>query len=114
MATIRLGELSPGQTGVITGVSGEDRFSSRLMELGFTPGATVAVLRKAPLGDPVQYRIRGAVISMRAVDAQRVSVAAVIPQAVVSTVGADARNACPVPAHILTGTPAFDVQIRAS
>ncbi len=46
------------------------------MELGFTPGATVAVLRKAPLGDPVQYRIRGAVISMRAADAQRVRVAA--------------------------------------
>ena len=54
------------------------------MELGFTPGATVAVLRKAPLGDPVQYRIRGAVISMRAADAQRVSVAAEIRQALVS------------------------------
>ena len=113
MATIRLGELSPGQTGVITGVSGEDRFSSRLMELGFTPGATVAVLRKAPLGDPVQYRIRGAIISMRAVDAQRISIATEIPEAVVSAVGADARDGRPALAHIFPGTPAFDVQNRA-
>ncbi len=39
------------------------------MELGLVPGAMIDVLRKAPFGDPVQYRVRGALISMRAAEA---------------------------------------------
>ena len=44
------------------------------MEMGLVPGVSVQVLRKAPLGDPVQYRVRGAVISMRAAEAASVTV----------------------------------------
>ena len=37
----------------------------RLLDLGFVPGASVTILRKAPLGDPTAYLIRGAVIALR-------------------------------------------------
>ena len=72
--TIRLAELQPGQSGIVTSVCGSSRLAARLMELGLVPGATVEVLRKAPFGDPVQYRICGAVISMRSAEAACVTV----------------------------------------
>jgi ferrous iron transport protein A len=44
------------------------------MELGFVPGAVVEVLRRAPFSGPVQYRIQGVSVSMRASEAKCVSV----------------------------------------
>lgn len=72
--TSRLADLRPGQTGIVTAVAGSGRLAVRLMELGLVPGATVQVLRKAPFGDPVQYRVRGTVISMRSAEAACVMV----------------------------------------
>jgi ferrous iron transport protein A len=73
---MQLAELKPGMSGVVTSVAGSGRIASRLMELGMVPGAIVDVLRKAPFGDPVQYRVRGALISMRAAEAACVTVSA--------------------------------------
>jgi hypothetical protein len=44
------------------------------MELGFVPGATVQVIRRAPFGGPVQYRLHGVSITMRPADAAVVHV----------------------------------------
>ena len=83
METKQLAELVPGQSAVVSAVEGGGRIATRLMEMGLVPGVTVEVLRKAPFGDPVQYRIRGTVISMRAAEAACVAVCcelAFIPQ----------------------------------
>jgi ferrous iron transport protein A len=37
----------------------------RLLDLGFVPGATVEVLQKSPLGDPVAYRVSHTTIALR-------------------------------------------------
>lgn len=74
METARLADLKPGQSGIVTAVAGTGRLACRLMEMGLVPGVSVQVLRKAPLGDPIQYRVRGAVISMRAAEAASVTV----------------------------------------
>lgn len=37
----------------------------RLMDLGFIPGATVRVLQKSPLGDPIAFRVNGTTIALR-------------------------------------------------
>ncbi len=74
METFRLADLRPGECGIVTAISSCGTVTARLMELGLVPGATVEVLRKAPFGDPVQYRIRGSVISMRASEAAFVTV----------------------------------------
>lgn len=74
METKQLAELTPGQSAIVSAVVGNSRISTRLMEMGLVPGVAVEVLRKAPFGDPVQYRVRGTVISMRASEAAFVTV----------------------------------------
>lgn len=44
-------------------------FLSRLYALGLTPGATLQVIRRAPMGDPIQVRVNGSLLSIRKADA---------------------------------------------
>lgn len=75
---MQLAELSPGMSGTVLSVDGSSGFASRLMEMGFVPGAVVDVLRQAPFGGPVLYRIHGVSVSMRPTEAQNVLVGPVI------------------------------------
>jgi len=67
-----LADLSPQQAGTIRAIDGSDGLSQRLFELGFTPGQSVTVVRLAPLGDPMQIRIRGFDLALRRTEARRV------------------------------------------
>ncbi|MFA5294793.1 MAG: FeoA family protein [Methanoregulaceae archaeon] len=49
----------------------------RLLAMGFVPGTGVEVLRAAPLGDPVEYRVKGYCISLRREEAKLISVSTV-------------------------------------
>ena len=70
MMEIRLTELRPGETGIITAIEEDGRgFSDRLRDLGFTENTPVACVRIAPLCDPAAYRIRGTLIALRKKDA---------------------------------------------
>ena len=73
---MRLADLAPGSSAIVTAISGVSRISSRLMEIGFVPGAVVEVLRRAPFGGPVQYRVQGVSVSMRSAESACVSVEA--------------------------------------
>lgn len=42
------------------------------MDLGFTEGTVVSVIRKSPLGDPTAYGVRGAVIALRKEEAAHI------------------------------------------
>ena len=66
-ATKRLDELKPGQSATIWALctSAESHHTERLMALGFVPGTTIEVLRRAPLGDPTEYALRGTRLSLR-------------------------------------------------
>ena len=44
---------------------GSADYRKRLLALGVTPGVTFTVTRVAPLGDPIELRLRGAAISVR-------------------------------------------------
>ena len=59
----------------VTRVGGERAFRRRLMELGLVPGTVVEVVRVAPLGDPVELRVRGCQLSIRKNEARSVEVA---------------------------------------
>jgi ferrous iron transport protein A len=67
-----LADLRPNEEGCIHSVSGNDTLSQRLSEIGFTPGQMVRMVRPAPLGDPLQVRIRGFHIALRRNEAQRI------------------------------------------
>lgn len=62
-----LKELKPGDRGTITGYlkEGAPEYRKRLLMLGATPGVAFEVVRVAPLGDPVEIRVRGSFISVR-------------------------------------------------
>lgn len=60
-----LDRLEPGQRGVILRLDGDSGAVRRLMELGLVPGTRVEVLRRAPLGDPIELRLRDVHLSLR-------------------------------------------------
>ena len=70
MAT--LAQLAIGARGQVQRVVGHDEISTRLMEMGLTPGIAVHVLGAAPLGDPIELELRGYRLSVRRSEAQRV------------------------------------------
>jgi Fe2+ transport system protein FeoA len=67
-----LADLAPREHGCIRTVIGSDGLTQRLWELGFTPGQRVGVIRFAPLGDPIQVRVRGFDVALRRNEARRI------------------------------------------
>lgn len=63
--TLFLSDLKPGDSCVITKVNGEGRIRRRLFDMGVTPGAVVVIVKKAPLGDPIQVTIRNYELTLR-------------------------------------------------
>ena len=61
----KLDELIVGETGLIKIVEGEGRVRRRLFDMGITPGASVYLRKKAPLGDPIEITIRGYELTLR-------------------------------------------------
>lgn len=69
-----LAKLKPGQSAVITQLPGEGVLAIRLREMGLLRGTSVTLLRIAPMGDPMEFRLRGFELSIRAADAAQVIV----------------------------------------
>lgn len=66
--------LDAGKAATVVEVGGSGAFRRRLLELGVLPGTQVIRTGQAPLGDPLTYRIRGAVLALRKVEARAISV----------------------------------------
>ncbi|MCY3932548.1 MAG: FeoA domain-containing protein [Acidobacteria bacterium] len=58
----------------IAEVTGTGADSRRLREIGFCAGAPIRFVRRAPLGDPAMYELRGALLSLRRSEARRIRV----------------------------------------
>ena len=70
-----LDRLGIGETGTVASVDGDPSITQRLLEMGLTPGTSVNVVRLAPLGDPMEVRVRGYNLSIRKEDARNVLLA---------------------------------------
>ncbi len=62
---VPLATLAPGSRCQVMAVTGESGIRRRLLEMGLCSGIEVAVLRRAPLGDPIELRVRGYLLSLR-------------------------------------------------
>ena len=71
-----LDRLPLGESAVVHHVGGGRQVSRRLMEMGLLPGTRVAAIRRAPLGDPLELRLRGYLLSLRLADAAQIALAA--------------------------------------
>lgn len=69
-----LSRLAPGRQGVVMRVL-DGPSSRRMMDLGLVPGTALAVVRCAPLGDPIQVAVRGSWLCLRRSEADAVLVA---------------------------------------
>lgn len=69
-----LAKLAVGNRCRVLNVEATDAIGIRLLEMGLTPGIEIAVIGKAPLGDPIELEIRGYRLSVRKSEASRVSV----------------------------------------
>lgn len=69
-----LDAVEPGRTVVVAGLNGDAPVKKRLTEMGLTKGADVTVERVAPLGDPMDLKVRGYRLSLRKEEATRVVV----------------------------------------
>lgn len=71
-----LKDLKPGDKGRIVSYSKDAvEYRRRLLMLGATPGTSFGVVRIAPLGDPIEIRVRGSFISVRKDEAAIMEVA---------------------------------------
>jgi ferrous iron transport protein A len=77
MTPALLAALEPGSQAVVRHVKGDPAAVRRLMELGLVPGTPVELVRRAPLGDPIELRVRGTHLSIRRTEAERIHVDAV-------------------------------------
>jgi ferrous iron transport protein A len=73
-ATQALSDLEPGGEAVVVDVEHTGAISRRLLDLGLLPDTPVKLLRRAPLGDPSVYELRGYRLCLRKSDASRVRV----------------------------------------
>ncbi len=76
---MRLSELNPGETAIVTRVWGSGPIHRRLLSMGILPGAVIRAVRISPLGDPVVYEIRGSFISLRRNEAEEVEIEKIVP-----------------------------------
>ena len=69
-----LDSLPRGGTARIVEITGDDAVAVRLMEMGLTDGEEIELVGAAPLGDPLEFRVRGYSLSLRKTEARRVIV----------------------------------------
>lgn len=68
--------LQPGQSATITRVGGTSALRRRFIEMGIVKGETIMIERSAPLGDPIEYFIKGYHLALRKEEAALIEVAA--------------------------------------
>lgn len=69
-----LDQLELGKTATVLKLTGDSAFKRRLMEMGVTAGSEVQAVRRAPLGDPLDIKIRGYHLSLRKEEAAAIEI----------------------------------------
>ena len=69
-----LEELEIGRTAVITHVGGEGALRCRFLDMGLIPRTRVEVCKVAPMGDPIEIRLRGYELTIRKEDAAKIEI----------------------------------------
>lgn len=71
---MKLSELKTGMKAKIVAIEGKSDIKRRLRDMGILSGEEVEVLKVAPLGDPVEVRVKGYSLSLRRGEAEAIKV----------------------------------------
>lgn len=69
-----LDKLSVGKSAIINTVNGEGPLRCRLLDMGLIPKTKVSVIKIAPMGDPIELRLRDYELTIRIDDAKKIEV----------------------------------------
>ncbi|WP_346354371.1 ferrous iron transport protein A [Azotosporobacter soli] len=69
-----LSELEPGEKGIVAKVVGRGVIHRRIVDMGIVPGAMVKVEKFAPLGDPMEIKVKGFNLSLRKSEANLIQI----------------------------------------
>ena len=69
-----LSELKPNESGKVKKIFGEGALHKRLLDMGIIKGAKIEVIKVAPLGDPVDIKVKGYHLSLRKEEAAQILV----------------------------------------
>jgi Fe2+ transport system protein FeoA len=67
-------QLEVGQSGRVLRVASASEVARRLLEMGVTPGVEIVCLGVAPLGDPIEFELRGYRLSLRRSEAGQIEI----------------------------------------
>lgn len=70
----RLSDLEPGEKGVVVRINGSGATRRRIMDMGIVRGSEIKAIRRAPLGDPVEFEIRDYNLTLRKKEAELIYV----------------------------------------
>lgn len=71
-----LDQLKIGQSAVIRSVGGEGSLRNRLLDMGLIPHTSVTLMKVAPMGDPLEIRVRGYELTLRVEEAEKIGLEA--------------------------------------
>ncbi len=74
MASKPLKELKPKEKGKVVRIGGRGSIHRRLLDMGLVSGTEVEVERVAPLGDPIEVKIKGYHLTLRKEEAANIEV----------------------------------------
>ena len=74
MAKDTLNKLEAGESALVTRIGGEGALRQHFLDMGLTPGTKVKVIKFAPMGDPMEVKVRGYGLTLRLDDASKIEV----------------------------------------
>ena len=75
MNIVKLADMKPGVSGVVEALKGHGNIQHRLVDMGGVKGSHITVVKVAPLGDPVEVKVKGTALALRKNEAAMISVA---------------------------------------
>ncbi len=69
-----LKDVRIGEVAIIRKIHGEGATRRRMLDMGMTKGTSLSVMKVAPLGDPVEVRVRNSELSFRKADAELIEI----------------------------------------
>jgi len=67
-----LSDLSPGEKGIVKKVLGQSLIKRRIVDMGVVAGTVIEVQKFAPLGDPIEIKVKGFNLSLRRNEAEMI------------------------------------------
>ena len=69
-----LNDLQPGQQAIVQELRSTGSIRRRLLDMGLIPRTAVKLMKVAPMGDPIEIRVRGYELTLRVEDAMKIQV----------------------------------------